>query len=61
MSLRSSKDQLLGDRQRTSGTYCLISITHTLTTFQLVAMNVRNNGVGVSNVTPDFGNDEVGV
>ena len=61
MSLRSSKSQLPGCKQKMSGAYCLISIIHTFAAFQLVTMNVRNNGVGVCHVTPDTGNDGVGV
>jgi len=59
MGLSSSKSQLLGDRQRISGAYRLISTSHTFVTFQLVAMNVGNNGRGACNVTPDARNDGV--
>ena len=57
MTLSSSKSQLLGDRQSTTGAYRLISTIHTLAAFQLVVMNARNNGGGVFDVTPDTGND----
>ena len=61
MSLSGSKSRLLGDRENMSGAYWLISTIHTLAAFQLAVMNIRNNGGGAHNVTPDSGNGGFGV
>lgn len=61
MSLSSGKYWLLGDRQRTSGTYHLVLTVHIPTAFQPVAMEVGNSGASICNVTPDMGNDGVDI
>jgi len=57
MGLGSRKSQLLSDRQSTSDVHRLISTISTVAAFQLVVMNVRDNGGGACDVTVNIGNN----
>jgi hypothetical protein len=61
VGLGDSSGQPPGDGKNTSGTHRLIPTIHTLAAFQLVAMNVRNDDASACNVTPDTGSDGVGI